>query len=177
MLPTSGFHTGARDSDSAPHACTVSNLSTEPSSQPHLCQGQPRSMDDLGPRTVSSNPTGRPWLQTLGSYGLGLREKKDSGEAPCNLLGSVRLALATFKHRFSKNGIFFHYQGNTCSLFSNSNNREIYNTERGRESLSSHLPLPEITVGNSVTEIFFLTFLGVCKYRRLYLLKDRIRLF
>lgn len=71
---------------------------------------------------------------------------------------------------------FFHYQGNTCSLFSNSNNREIYNTERGRKNLSSYLPLPEVTVGNSVTEIS-LTFPGVCKYRRLHLLKDGIRLF
>jgi hypothetical protein len=31
---------------------------------------------------------------------------RNGAEAPCNLLGSVRLALATFKHRFSKNGIF-----------------------------------------------------------------------
>lgn len=96
--------------------------------------------------------------------------------APCNLLGSVRLHLPLSNMAFLKSAFFSITRVKQSPCFQTQTIEKFTTPKGAGENLSSSLPLPEITVGNSVKEIF-LTFPGVCKYRRLYLLKDGIRLF
>lgn len=112
-----------------------------------------------------------------GPCGLGWHEEMNAcAEVPCNLLRSVGLALATFKYRFSKNGIFPITRVIHAHYFQTQTIEKFTTSKVGKKNLSSHFSVPEITVANSVREIF-LTSPGVCKYRRLYLLRDGTRLF